>query len=108
MNKIGLLGFLGLLGLLGTVTANPGFYGFFGFFGFFAFFKIVPDEMFRAHVEKAALNAFITGIVLYPVFATLGAFWSFQMAYAAGFALTFAAQMVVFSLSLVKYENRGV
>lgn len=108
MNKMGLLGLLGMLGLLGLVTANPGFYGFFGFFGFFAFFKIVPDEMFRAHMEKAGLNAFLVGVVLYPIFATLGAFTSVTGAYVAGFAITFALQILVFSLSLVRYENRGL
>jgi hypothetical protein len=108
MNKLGFLGCLGLLGLLGFFTSNPGFYGFFGFFGFFAFFGITPDEMFRVHLAKAGLNAFFAGVVLYPVFVALGIFISFSLAYAGGFAITFAAQMLVFSVSLTRYEMKGL
>lgn len=107
-NSLGLLGFLGLLGLLGLVTDNPGFYGFFGFFGFFGFAKMLPDEMFRANVDRAARNAFVSSVLIYPIVVTWGAVTSSHMVFAVGFAISFAVQMVVFVFSLTAYERGGV
>jgi len=104
-NKISLLGLFGFLGLLGLTTQNPGFYGFFGFFGFFGFAKVLPDEMFRLNVNKASRNAFFTGLVLYPAVVVIGAFTSISAAYAFGFAINFAVQILVFSISLSIYER---
>lgn len=106
-NKMGLFGFLGLLGLLGLITDNPGFYGFFGFFAFFGFFNIIPDELFTLNVNKAAKNAFFTGLAIYPIIMVIGAFTSSSVAFAFGFAINFAIQIVVFSISLSLYEKNG-
>ena len=107
MNRISLIGLLGLLGLLGLPLNNPGFYGFFGFFGFFAFRNILPDERLQINVNKAARNSFFTGIVLFPVIVIWGALSTFSQAYAAGFAINFAIQIVVFTWSLTRYEQDG-
>jgi len=107
-NKLSLIGVIGLLGLLGFVTDNPGFYGFFGFFGFFGFASIEPDETFQTNLNKAGKNAFFTGMIMYPIFITIGAFTSFAKAYAFGFAISFALQLIVFTVSLTHYENKGV
>ena len=108
-NKMGLLGMLGLLGFLGFVTDNPGFYGFFGFFGFFGFANVLPDEMFQLNVNKASRNAFFTGLVLYPAVVVIGTLSLFPiaLAFAFGFAVNFAIQVLVFSFSLSKYEKSG-
>jgi len=106
-NRISLLGLFGFLGLLGLPTQNPGFYGFFGFFGFFGFAKILPDEMFRLNVNKASRNAFFTGLMLYPMVVVVGALTSIPLIYAFGFALNFAIQILVFSISLSVYEKTG-
>jgi hypothetical protein len=107
-NKLSLLGFLGLLGLLGLVVDNPGFYGFLGFFGFFGFSKTLPDEMFRANVDKAARNGFLSGAVIFPIVVSIGAFTEdIALAYSVGFAVNFAVQMFVFAASLTLYERRG-
>ena len=106
-NRMSLFGLFGLLGLLGLVTQNPGFYGFFGFFGFFAFSKVLPDEMFKLNVNKAAKNAFFAGVIVYPIVVVLGAFTSFSLAYSIGFAVNVAVQILVFSISLSLYEKNG-
>jgi hypothetical protein len=106
-NKLGYLGLLGVLGLLGFMNNNPGFYGFFGFFGFFAFFNIIPDELFKKNVNKSGRNAFITGIIIYPIVAIVGALADVKLAYTIGFALNFAVQILTFSISLTFYEKSG-
>lgn len=107
-NRLSLFGFFGFLGFLGLVTDNPGFYGFFGFFAFFGFIKILPDELFTQNVNKAAKNAFFTGMFIYPIIVVIGALTSFLAAYIIGFALNFFIQMWVFSISLARYEKIGV
>ncbi len=108
-NKISLFGFLGFLGLLGFITNNPGFYGFFGFFGFFGFVNIIPDEMFKVNINKAAKNAFFTGIVVYPVSVLVATFasLSFTLVMSFGFAVAWAMQILVFSILLAIYEKNG-
>lgn len=107
-NRMSMLGFLGLLGLLGFAAGNPGFYGFFGFFGFFGFAKVLPDEMFRANLDKAARNGFVSGVAIYPIIVSIGAFTkSPALAYSVGFAVSFAVQILVFTISLALYEKRG-
>jgi hypothetical protein len=107
-NKLSLMGFLGLLGLLGLVVDNPGFYGFFGFFGFFGFSKVMPDEMFRANLDKAARNGFLSSVVIFPIVVSTGALTeNIALAYSVGFAVNFAVQMFVFGVSLTLYEKRG-
>lgn len=106
-NKLSLLGILGLLGLLGFFTDNPGFLGFFGFFGFFSFAGIRPDEMFVHHVELSAKRAFFTMLLIYPAVIIIGALTSFTPAYAAGFAVSHAVGLIVFSISLAVCERAG-
>lgn len=102
------MGFLGLLGLLGLVTDNPGFFGFCGFFGFFGFSRTLPDELFKANLDKAARNGFVCGAVIYPIVVSIGALTkSPAMVYSAGFAVSFAVQMLVFAASLTYYEKWG-
>jgi hypothetical protein len=106
-NKLSLLGFLGLLGLLGLVTHNPGFYGFCGFLGFFGFARMLPDEFFRVNADKAARNAFVSSVVIYPITLTWGVVTSSAMVLAVGFVISFAVQMLVFVLSFAAYERGG-
>lgn len=106
-NKAWLLGFLGLLGILGFVVDNPGFWGFFGFFAFFRYANVVADELFVANLEKAATNAFFTGLLVYGASVIWAAFSSFERAYAYGFPISFALQIVVFVISLTIYERGG-
>jgi len=116
-NKLSLLGFIGFLGLLGLFTNNPGFYGFFGFFSFFVFLKVLPDEMFEKNVNKAAKNAFFTGVLSFPIVALcpyefFHSFFhpepaAYKVAFVLGFGLNFALQAFVFGISLAFYETKG-
>ncbi len=106
-SRLRYLGFLGFLGLLSLVTSNGGFAGFFGFFGFFAWAKLVADERFQVNAGRAAMNAFVAAVVAFPCFTVYGAFVpeAAMFTYAVGFAVTFALQLLVFSLSLAYYER---
>lgn len=106
-NSLKYLGLLGFLGLLGLVTDNPGFYGFFGFFSFFAYNRILPDERFKSNVNKAGKNAFMAGLILYPVATIIAVFSSFASIFAIAYAFNFALQIIVFTFSLTRYEKHG-
>jgi len=109
-NNLRHLGWLGLLGILGFFIDNKGFYGFFGFFAFFAYSRVIPDELFKKNISKAGLNAFLTGIVFYPIttlFATITNFFPFETVYAFAYGINFGLQVLVFSFSLVVYEAKG-
>jgi len=101
------LGLLGFIGLLGNVTGNFGLYGFFGFFGFFGYERIVHDERFEANVNRAARNAFIFSLVIFAAAVVFVSFTSNTAAYAVAFAVSFAVQILAFSISLQYYEKRG-
>lgn len=107
-SRLYLLGFLGFVGLLGLVVDNPGFYGFFGFFGFFAYKRIIPDERFMSNAAKAGRNAFFVSMILFPLVSTVFAYLKDFRVYGVAYALNFGMQVLVFSLSLTWYENRGV
>ncbi len=106
-SRLRYLGLLGFLGLLSLVTTNVGFAGFFGFFGFFAYLRLVDDERLQANTGRAALNAFVCALIGYAVATTYGALvpGAAPTAYAIGYALVFAVQILVFSLSLAYYER---
>lgn len=108
-NKLGLLGFLGLLGLLGFFTGNSSFYGFFSFFCFFIFSSVLPDELFKNNVKKAAKNAFFTSVLVFPVVAlwSIVTSYSIENGLALGFGLNFGLQAFVFGISLAFYEKTG-
>jgi hypothetical protein len=102
------LGFLGLIGLLGFVTGNVGFAGFFGFFGFFAYGGSVVDERFDGNVNRSARNAFMASMLIFAVISVFSALTGTrERAFAVGFAVTFAFQILIFSVSLAYFEQRG-
>ncbi|MCC0638045.1 MULTISPECIES: DUF3796 domain-containing protein [unclassified Clostridioides] len=58
LNKLGFLGFLGFLGLAGIYAGEIRTISFCAFFVFFRYFNIMPDELFRENLRKAAVPAF--------------------------------------------------
>lgn len=106
-NWIKYLGFLGFLGLLGYFTSNPGFYGFFGFFGLFSYTRITQDERFEANLNKACRNAFLLSIIIFASVIIYVSFTSNFKAFSYAFALGFAAQWILFFISLQYYELTG-
>lgn len=106
-NYFFLIGLLGFIGVLGVFTDNPGLFGFFGFFGFFAYKKEIQDERFKANVNKAGKNAFMVSIILFPLVSIYFSLTKNFNVYGIAYAINFAIQILVFSLSLVYYEDRG-
>jgi fatty acid desaturase len=101
------LSLLGLLGFMGPATGNAGFYGFFGFFGLAALGGIPSDERLQANINKAARNAFITGILIFVVTVILSTLMFGPSFYIPAFVVNFAVQIVVFVLSLRIFDRRG-
>lgn len=108
-NRLGYLGFLGLIGLIG-LTGNVYFFGFFGFFVYFRYFKVVPDELFKENVRKAATPSFFVSITVSALvsgYISLIKSNSFQDI-ALGLAINFALPVFVFTAILVYLEIREV
>lgn len=104
-NPLRYLSLLSLLGILGFITDNAGFYGFFGFLGYLGFGRIIPDERFKDNVNKAAKNAFLTSMLIFPFATIAGAITHNPMIYAFAFAINFGVQVLIFGISLSYYEK---
>lgn len=101
-NKLGYFGFLGLLGLIG-LSGNHSFFGFFGFFAYLRYFTVIPDELFRENVRKAATPSFFTGITVAALAATVISFMKnasipAENILALSLALSFALPVFVFTV----------
>lgn len=105
-NFLGYLGFLGLLGVLGFVAHNPAYFGFFGFLGFFRYFTVIPDELFRANIQKAATPAFFAGVALYAITIALTAFNISTLVFVIGLVSGFVVPIIIFTVILVTCESR--
>ena len=106
-NNLRFLGFLGLIGLLGIPTGNYGLFGFFGAFAFFAWGEIRNDEMFKANVAKAGLNAFVVSFVgLIIAIAALSIIQTLEVA-ALFLGGIFFVQLMTFIISFYVHERRG-
>ena len=102
-------GLLGLLGLLAPATGIWGFAGFFGFFAFFSFASITSDERLEATTLLAARDAFLSGMVAFIVVTLLVAAIpdTMQQFTDYAYAVCFAVQMLVFTVSLVGRDRGG-
>lgn len=103
-NKLGFLGFLGLLGLLGFFSDNKAFFCFFGFLAYFRYFAIIPDELFKENVRKAATPAFFTGVVVYTLTGALTFFQICTTVYVSCLVLGFVVSFLLFTGIFVYYE----
>lgn len=109
VNKLGYLGFLGLIGLMGF-GGNFYFFGFFGFLVYFRYFRVIPDELFKENVRKAATPSFFVSIIvatLFTVYISLHKNASVQdiaRELAMGLAINFALPIFVFTGILVYLE----
>lgn len=101
------LGFLGFIGFLGFPTGNYGFFGFFGAFAFFTFGAIRNDEMFKIHIAKAGLNAFVVSFVgLVLAISALSIIQTLEIA-ALFIGGIYLIQLLTFVFSYMVYEKRG-
>lgn len=112
-NRLGYLGFLSLIGLLGF-TGNYYFFGFLGFIVYFKYFKVIPDELFKDNIRKAATPSFFVSIT---VTALISGYISMlknaniqdiASSLATGLAINFALPIFIFTGILVYLESREI
>lgn len=104
-NKLAYLGLLDLLGLIGF-TGNFYFFGFFGFLVYFKYFKVIPDELFKENVRRAATPSFFVSITIIALITGYSAVTnSISASYlATGLALNFAIPIFIFTGNLIYLE----
>jgi len=108
-NKLAYLGFLGLIGLIG-LNGNFYFFGFFGFLVYFTYFKVIPDELFKENVRKAATPSFFISIISTALISGYIAIFNNNAAQdlarnlSVGLAISFALPIFVFTGILVYLE----
>ena len=103
-NKLGYFGFLGLVGLLGLGTNNTGFFGFFGFFAYFRYFNVIPDELFKENVRRAATPSFFVSIATTALTFIISDFLKNPSILLAGFGISFALSVIIFPSILLYFE----
>jgi len=103
-NKLGFLGLLGLLGIAGFFSDNKAYFALFAFFYFLRFFFVMPDELFKANIQKSATPAFFVGVAIYALTVSLTAFHVSPIVFAAGLVLGFVIPFFIFTISLGVYE----
>lgn len=106
-SKLRYLGLLGLIGLGGLFTGNYGMFGFFGFFGFFAPTLQQQDELLQQNTNRAALNAFVTSMVITVLAIVAFSIYQTPEVAALFLALIFLSQILIFVFSLMHFERKG-
>lgn len=107
INYLGFLSLLSLIAILGWTTKNTGLYGFLGFAYYLRYFRVIPDELFKLNVQKAATFAFMLEMVLLVPFMFVST-WL----HGAGnpvptaFALSFVVAVFAFTGALLVLEWR--
>jgi len=108
-NKLGYLGFLSLIGFVG-LTGNYYFFSFFAFLVYFRYFKVIPDELFKENVRKAATPSFFVSITTtaliggYIALLKNASVQNVLSGFAIGLAINFALPIFVFTGILVYLE----
>ncbi len=105
-NKLGYLSLLAVLGILGFLSDNKGYLGFLGFLYYIRYFFVIPDELFKANVQKAATPAFFTWIALSAVTIALRTLISDDALLAVGMGIGMAVSIFIFSIILIVCELR--
>jgi len=105
-NKLGYLSLLAVLGILGIFSDNKAYLGFWGFLYYIRYFFVIPDELFKANVQKAATPAFFTGLASSAVTIVLRALMNNDALLAVGMGLGMALSLFVFSVILIVCELR--
>ena len=105
-NKLGYLSLLSLLGIIGILTEKRGYLGFWSYLYYIRYFNVIPDELFKANVQKAAVPAFFTGIAASAVTIFLRFIANSREIISVGMGLGFALSIAVFTLILTWYEAK--
>ncbi|WP_298844299.1 DUF3796 domain-containing protein [Clostridium sp.] len=116
-NKMGYLGCIGFIGILGLWVGNFAISTFLVFFFFFTYAEVVPDELFKENIKKAALNAFISNMIINTVIlivcTLITNFYHFttpnskMLSYSfAAFTLNFVISILIFVFTLIFYGHK--
>lgn len=103
-NKLGYFGFLGLLGLVGFFAHNYIYFTLFAFLYYLRYFLVIPDELFKENVRKAASPAFFISVVIYILTLAVTAFRVSRLIFVIGLVSGFVLPIILFTLLLVVFE----
>ncbi len=116
-NKLSYLGFLGFIGILGLYWHSFIHSTFLVFFFFFSYSRVIPDELFKENIKKAALTSFIVNIIISTLIIVVCTFISNRYQYIepnssmllfsyAAFLLNFVISILTFVFTLMIYAHR--
>lgn len=105
-NKLGYVGFLGLLGIAGFFAHNYVYFALFAFLYYLRYFWVIPDELFKENIRRAALPSFFTSMVLYAVTVALTAFRISTLIFVIGLVAGFMVPLILFTILLVFFEMK--
>lgn len=94
------------MGLVGIFTSSKGFLGFFGFLYYTRYFFVIPDELFKANLQKAATPAFFVGIAITSVTIVMRKLTDNKDLVPIGMGIGMAVSLFVFSIILLTFEAR--
>lgn len=103
-NKLGYVGLLGLLGIVGFFAHNAVYFALFAFLYYLRYFWVIPDELFKENVRKAASPSFFTSLVLYTATVALTAFHISTLFFVIGLVAGFVVPFILFTLLLTSFE----
>jgi hypothetical protein len=105
-NPFGYISILGLLGISGFVTGLPALFLFFGYFGYAYYFRIIPDEMFKEHLLKAAAMSFLLTLLSITVLIILVSITENMEFASTGLFISFIIANISFAVIHTFYEIR--
>lgn len=107
INYLGFLSVLSLIALLGLITNNTGLFVFFGFAYYIRYFRVIPDELFKLNVQKAATVAFMSEMIsLVPFMFLFSYIYHSVKAVPMAFGMSFAVSIFAFTGALMVLEWR--
>jgi len=105
LNPLGLLSILSIIAVLGIITGNMGWFGFLGFLYYLRYFGVVPDEAFKANVERSTALAFFTQLIsLVPLLFIVGPVMKNDNYIPVSFGCAFSLGIFVFTLAIAWFE----
>ncbi len=101
-NKLRYVGFLGLLG----IAHNYVYFALFSFLYYLRYFWVIPDELFKENIRRAAAPSFFTSMVLYAITVALSAFHVSTLIFVIGLVANFVVPFILFTILLTSFEMK--
>lgn len=105
-NNLGFLSLLAFFGLFGIFTENRGCLGFWAFLYYIRYFYVLPDDIFKANVQKAAEYGFYTQTAISFTSIILNVVLGNTVYFAVGLIFSAVLSMLVFNVLLYFYQFR--